>query len=203
MMKLLDISISRTKAAPKPTQGVRRKFEDGTVEVEFSNGRRVRKTPFHCIACGVERVEHGLNVRSAKLARVQLCEECYQAEQEERAAVLSAERAARRLLGETPAQRRYVALVLATPDWRDRLAIKEIYARAAELTAHTGILHEVDHIYPIQSEYGCGLHVHQNLQILNKRQNRSKKNKFPVHDSPALKLGLAMGREITPNQAGS
>ena len=131
-------------------------------------------------------MQHGLNVRSATLLRVQLCGGCFDAEVAERNAAVSAERAARRLLGETPAQRRYVQLVLATPVWRDREAIKAIYAEAERRTKETGIKHEVDHIYPIQSKYACGLHVHHNMQILEKTHNRSKKNKFPMHDSPAL-----------------
>lgn len=165
-MKLLDISIHKPKlAAPKKTPW---------------------REPFLCAECGISQMQHGANVRSATLLRAGLCGGCFDAELAERNAAIEAERTARRLLGETPAQRRYVALVLATPTWRDRTAIKAIYVEAERLTKETGVPHEVDHIYPIQSQYGCGLHVHHNMQILEKTRNRSKKNKFPMHDSPAL-----------------
>jgi hypothetical protein len=167
MMKLLDISISKPKA-PKIKRGPWR-------------------DPYLCAECGTPQMQHGANRRSAALLRAELCAECFDTETMERRAAMEAERTARRLLGETPAQRRYVALVLAMPAWRDRVAIRAIYAEAKKLTEKTGVLHEVDHIYPIQSKYGCGLHVHQNLQILEKTHNRSKKNKFPLRDSPALR----------------
>lgn len=166
-MKLLDISISKPKSLPQPKA-------------------MPRRAPFACINCGISQMQHGANVRSATLLRAKVCGDCFDAEGSERKAAIGAERMARRLLGETPAQRRYVQLVLATPVWRDREAIKAIYAEADRLTKLTGIKHEVDHIYPIQSKYACGLHVHHNMQILEKTHNRSKKNKFPMHDSPAL-----------------
>jgi hypothetical protein len=65
----------------------------------------------------------------------------------------------------------------AIAHWADLDAIKQIYAEAAELTKSTGIRHEVDHIYPLQSEYMCGLHVETNLQILTQSENASKKNR--------------------------
>lgn len=36
---------------------------------------------------------------------------------------------------------------------------------------------EVDHIYPLQHEHFCGLHVHQNLEIVERRLNAWKSNK--------------------------
>lgn len=65
----------------------------------------------------------------------------------------------------------------AVAPWADLDAIKQIYTEAAELTKSTGIRHEVDHIYPLQSEYMCGLHVETNLQILTQSENASKRNR--------------------------
>jgi hypothetical protein len=64
------------------------------------------------------------------------------------------------------------------PYWADSDRIKEIYKAAKKLTLDTGIPHEVDHIIPLQGELVSGLHVHYNLQILPRDQNRSKGNKL-------------------------
>jgi 5-methylcytosine-specific restriction endonuclease McrA len=61
---------------------------------------------------------------------------------------------------------------LATPPWVDMNAVKAIYIEAAR----TGMA--VDHIIPLNSPIVCGLHVENNLQLLTKRQNSSKGNKF-------------------------
>jgi 5-methylcytosine-specific restriction endonuclease McrA len=67
-------------------------------------------------------------------------------------------------------------LKYATPIWANRLAIEEIYVKARMLTLSTGIKHEVDHIIPIKGVNVSGLHVENNLQILTKKENRSKWN---------------------------
>jgi hypothetical protein len=64
------------------------------------------------------------------------------------------------------------------PIWADVDQIEQIYKQAAELTAETGIPHEVDHILPLQGKTVSGLHVHNNLQILTQFENRSKGNKL-------------------------
>jgi len=38
--------------------------------------------------------------------------------------------------------------------------------------------YEVDHIYPLQSKWMCGLHCEANLQILTESQNASKGNRW-------------------------
>lgn len=69
---------------------------------------------------------------------------------------------------------------------RDRQAISSIYKEAKRLTRETGIAHHVDHIYPIKGALCCGLHVHQNLRVLQAVENIAKSNTHPLDESPAL-----------------
>lgn len=81
--------------------------------------------------------------------------------------------------------RRYINQELATPPWADRSSILEIYKKAHELTSSTGVKHQVDHIVPITSKLVCGLHVQNNLQILDKIENIKKGNRmWPGHPDP-------------------
>lgn len=66
------------------------------------------------------------------------------------------------------------------PPWADKIAIKEMYIKARQLTAETGVKHEVDHIIPSNHELVCGLHVENNLQILTETENISKSNSFSI-----------------------
>ena len=70
------------------------------------------------------------------------------------------------------------AIQRATPSWANVEAIKAIYAEAVEKTLQTGVLHHVDHIDPLTSDRVCGLHVHNNLQILPAAENFAKHNRF-------------------------
>jgi len=64
------------------------------------------------------------------------------------------------------------------PAWADRDKMNQIYVEAKRLTEETGIVHEVDHIIPINHPDVCGLHVEGNLQVLPMVENRRKHNDF-------------------------
>lgn len=65
----------------------------------------------------------------------------------------------------------------ALASWRNDQAIEKIYTEATRLSKETGVKHHVDHIYPLQSDWLCGLHVENNLQILTAEENIRKNNK--------------------------
>lgn len=64
----------------------------------------------------------------------------------------------------------------ATPSWANPNEIEKIYIECRRLTEITGIVHHVDHIYPLKSRWMCGLHVETNLQILTREENLAKGN---------------------------
>ena len=73
--------------------------------------------------------------------------------------------------------RRRARKLSATPAWlteSDLDEMRAIYAEAQRLTNETGILHHVDHIYPLKGRTVCGLHCPLNLQILTATDNLSK-----------------------------
>ena len=52
------------------------------------------------------------------------------------------------------------------------------YREAHELTARTGIPHEVDHIIPLRGKAVTGLHCVENLQVLTAAANNAKRASF-------------------------
>jgi hypothetical protein len=63
-----------------------------------------------------------------------------------------------------------------TPAWADLAEIKQTYLDAARKTLETGVLHEVDHIYPLRGKTVSGLHVPDNLRVVHWLENRRKGN---------------------------
>lgn len=63
-----------------------------------------------------------------------------------------------------------------TPSWACVEKMNEIYKQARALGM------EVDHIIPLQGKTVSGLHVENNLQLLTKKENRKKSNKYECDD---------------------
>jgi hypothetical protein len=77
------------------------------------------------------------------------------------------------------ASKRRAFLIGATPAWADKEKIELIYEEAAMLNKlNPKIKYEVDHIIPLKNNLVCGLHTHDNMQILLAADNRAKKNLF-------------------------
>jgi hypothetical protein len=73
----------------------------------------------------------------------------------------------------------------ATPKWvtvGQKLAMRQLYLQAMELTKLTGERYVVDHIVPLLSDEVCGLHVPWNLRVITQEENLKKSNK--LLDSP-------------------
>lgn len=69
--------------------------------------------------------------------------------------------------------------VQAVPPWltkEQEALINLVYQQRDHLNQATGILHEVDHIVPLQGKTVCGLHVPWNLQVLTKKDNVTKRH---------------------------
>ena len=147
---------------------VLRVFEDGSRELEFENGRRVRMKFQRCPGCKIERPISNFTMA--------LCIECRKVELpvETRYECV---KAGRQL---SYRSKRYAQVRQATPPWVDRAAIRAIYAEAKRLTKETGRPHEVDHIWPITHESFSGLHVPWNLRVIPAKRNSEKRNTPPL-----------------------
>jgi hypothetical protein len=70
----------------------------------------------------------------------------------------------------------------ATAAWADKDHIQAFYDVAYAYKVAFGIKYEVDHIVPLRSNLVCGLHVGDNLQLLDPYQNKAKGNRYwPDH----------------------
>jgi len=76
----------------------------------------------------------------------------------------------------------------ATPPWltrRQKTEMRSMYQIAITMSKTTGEAYVVDHIWPLQHETVCGLHVPWNLRVITRTENAVKYNKLPS-DEEAL-----------------
>lgn len=88
----------------------------------------------------------------------------------------------------------------ATPVWADYNKVVDIYNEAKRLTLETGIQHEVDHECPLRSDFVCGLHCEQNLNILTITRNRQKNNKYWSDMWPITEELCQLAKEFYENE---
>lgn len=173
---------------PRPTHSPRslstivRAMADDVYEVRAANGQSHFLKLFKCIECD------GLSPPDWYRDGTKVCAPCAKAESNRlRAASIEAS-AKKRLLANlgVAARKRSATMILAAPKWRDREKIKAIYDEARRLTLETGVQYHVDHHYPLQGHFCCGLHVPENLRILTETENCRKSHGHPLEESPAL-----------------
>lgn len=75
------------------------------------------------------------------------------------------------VIAQATRRRRYVS-------WANVEGIAALYAKAALLTQTTGRSHVVDHIVPLKGHRVSGLHVENNLRIIERSENARKSNKW-------------------------
>jgi hypothetical protein len=87
--------------------------------------------------------------------------------------------------------------------WANQEAIAAFYVEAALLTRTTGRIHVVDHIIPLKGRTVSGLHVENNLRVVQRFENARKSNKWesPGWVRPSGDVPLAW-RDAAPAQLG-
>lgn len=78
-------------------------------------------------------------------------------------------------------QKRNAMKLQAMPSWANDAAIKAIYKISSDMKSIAGVECDVDHIFPLQGDYGVGLHIESNLCVQTLEQNRRKSNDWPWH----------------------
>lgn len=70
----------------------------------------------------------------------------------------------------------------ATPPWitrQQKTEMRSIYQIAITMSQTTGERYVVDHIWPLRSDFVCGLHVPWNLRVITQKENLTKSNGLP------------------------
>lgn len=146
------------------------------------------RTEKACTTCNAVR-NLDMFTRSAKMldGKGSVCKPC-QAEEASRRRALDPDGYLQKMRerNSTPAGRARARARTATrtaqlshPEWSEPAEIRAVFAEADRLTKETGTPWAVDHIWPLQSDLVCGLHVACNLRAVPRRLNAKKINKLP------------------------
>ncbi|HZO02613.1 MAG TPA: hypothetical protein VFB93_15570 [Burkholderiales bacterium] len=83
--------------------------------------------------------------------------------------------------------------------WANQEAIAAFYAEAALLTRTTARMHVVDHIVPLKGRTVSGLHVENNLHIVERFDTARKANKWesPGWERPCTSSAICQSRRGT------
>lgn len=76
---------------------------------------------------------------------------------------------------------------MACPPWVDdahMTRIHEVYRLRRQISEQTGVVHEVDHIVPLQGKTVCGLHVWWNLRVIPREENNRRPRIWAVDVDP-------------------
>ncbi|PHS02772.1 MAG: hypothetical protein COA78_20225 [Blastopirellula sp.] len=73
-------------------------------------------------------------------------------------------------------RKRKMSVKQATPGWANKDKILSVYESAVVLSRKFNVTYEVDHIVPLHGENVCGLHVENNLCVMEASLNRAKGN---------------------------
>lgn len=90
----------------------------------------------------------------------------------------------------------------ATPKWltkEDKKAIRQLYLDALTVSRITGTPYVVDHDYPLNGEFICGLHVPKNLRIITREENLRKSNKLV--DTPSAPAYIDDTKTTNPSDS--
>jgi len=108
----------------------------------------------------------------------QIMRRCYEKTKERRQAYQKAYRKNNKGKVNAKTMLRIARKRMASPPWVDKKAIEALYERAVFVSKETGVMHHVDHIYPLAGKTFSGLHVPWNLQILTASENCRKGNRI-------------------------
>ena len=75
--------------------------------------------------------------------------------------------------------------IQAIPSWLSAIQlaqIQEMYDIAKAVTIQTGVVHHVDHHYPLKGKNFCGIHAPWNLKVMSASENLKKYNHFPFDE---------------------
>lgn len=144
------------------------------LEYRVKNAEKIRETSRRIKHRNAEKIKVQKKAwRQLNIEKVVAREAEYRSENAVRiSAVVSRYKAAHRPQMTALTAARRGRIMKATPLWANFDEIKNIYRKAAAAKM------DVDHIIPLKNSIVCGLHVQDNLQLLTKRENCRKKNKF-------------------------